>query len=58
MPDQIIDAMMARAVQADVARAHSLFAWITWGLSRIPCCSGCQRQHAGSEQFCSRAAIH
>ena len=28
MPDQIIDAMMARALQADVARAHSLFAWI------------------------------
>jgi hypothetical protein len=28
MPDQIIDAMMARAIQADVARAHSLFAWI------------------------------
>ena len=28
MPYQIIDAVMARAIQADAARAHPLFAWI------------------------------
>jgi hypothetical protein len=28
MPYQIIDAVMARAIQADAVRAHSLFAWI------------------------------
>jgi hypothetical protein len=28
MPYQIIDEVMARSIQADVARAHPLFAWI------------------------------
>jgi hypothetical protein len=28
MPYQIIDAVMARAIQADVVRTHPLFAWI------------------------------
>jgi hypothetical protein len=28
MPYQIIDAVMARAIQADAARSHPLFAWI------------------------------
>jgi hypothetical protein len=28
MAYQIIDAVMARAIQADAARAHPLFAWI------------------------------
>jgi hypothetical protein len=28
MPDQIIDAVMARAIQADVARTHPLAGWI------------------------------
>ena len=28
MSDQIIDAVMARAIQADAAKAHGLFAWI------------------------------
>jgi hypothetical protein len=28
MPYQIIDAVMARATQADAARTHPLFAWI------------------------------
>jgi hypothetical protein len=28
MPDQIIDAVMARSIQVDAAKAHALFAWI------------------------------
>jgi hypothetical protein len=28
MPYQIIDAVMARAIQADIERTHPLFAWI------------------------------
>jgi hypothetical protein len=28
MPYQIIDAVMARSIQADVARTHPLFPWI------------------------------
>jgi len=28
MPDQIIDAIMASAIQVDAARAHPLLAWI------------------------------
>ena len=28
MQDQIIDAVMARSIQADAAKAHVLFAWI------------------------------
>ena len=28
MSDQIIDAVMARSIQADAAKAHVLFAWI------------------------------
>jgi hypothetical protein len=28
MPHQIIDGVMARAIQADAARLHPLFAWI------------------------------
>jgi hypothetical protein len=28
MSDQIIDAMMARSIQADAVKAHVLFAWI------------------------------
>ncbi len=28
VPDQIIDAVMAQAIQTDTARAHPLFAWI------------------------------
>jgi hypothetical protein len=28
MQYQIVDAVMARAIQADAARAHPLFAWI------------------------------
>jgi hypothetical protein len=28
MPDQVIDPTMARAVQADAAKLHILFAWI------------------------------
>jgi hypothetical protein len=28
MQDQIIDAVMARSIQADAAQAHVLFAWI------------------------------
>jgi hypothetical protein len=28
MPHQIIDAVMARAIQADAARSHPLFAWV------------------------------
>lgn len=28
MADQIIDAVMARAIQADAVRTHPLFAWI------------------------------
>jgi hypothetical protein len=37
MSDQIIDTVMARAVQADAARAHPLFAWIIMrGLPEYP----------------------
>ena len=28
MPDQIVDAVMAGAIQADAARAHSLLGWV------------------------------
>jgi len=28
MPDQIIDAMMARSIHADAARTHPLAAWV------------------------------
>jgi hypothetical protein len=28
MPHQIVDAVMARAIQADAARNHPLFAWV------------------------------
>jgi hypothetical protein len=35
MAYQIIDAVMARAIQADAARAHPLFAWIIMRVAAV-----------------------